>query len=80
VLRELEADGLIQRRAPSNDRRARVIGLTSASAPLMQTINRIQNTVRASLLKDIDPTQLADCLAVFAKILENIENHASKRS
>jgi MarR family transcriptional regulator for hemolysin len=79
VLRELEADGLIQRRAPSSDGRARVIGLTPASAPLMQQINRIQNTVRASLLKDIDPTQLAGCLAVFAKILENIDTHVSKR-
>ena len=48
VLRELEADGLIARRAPAGDRRARVITLTAASKPLMQKINRIQNAVRAS--------------------------------
>ncbi|MEJ0007440.1 MAG: MarR family transcriptional regulator [Steroidobacteraceae bacterium] len=79
VLRELEADGLIQRRAPSDDRRARVITLTPASASLMQKINKIQNSVRASLLRDIDPRELAGCLAVFAKILENMDRHASKR-
>ena len=79
VLRELEADGLIARRAPSGDRRARVISLTAASRPLMQKINRIQNTVRASLLKGIEPAELAGCLAVFAKILVNADQHSAKR-
>jgi MarR family transcriptional regulator, transcriptional regulator for hemolysin len=79
VLRELEADGLIARRAPSGDRRARVISLTPASKPLMQKINRIQNTVRASLLKGIDPAELAGCLAVFAKILVNADRHSAKQ-
>ena len=79
VLRELEADGLIWRRAPSGDRRARVIGLTPASKPLMQKINRIQNTVRAGLLKGIEPAQLAGCLAVFAKILDNTDQRSNKR-
>ena len=79
VLRELEADGLIARRAPSGDRRARVISLTPASRPLMQKINRIQNTVRASLLKGIAPAELASCLAVFARILDNADQHSARR-
>lgn len=79
VLRELEADGLIARRAPSGDRRARVITLTPDSKPLMQKINRIQNAVRARLLRGIDPLDLTSCLAVFAKILENAEQHSPKR-
>jgi MarR family transcriptional regulator, transcriptional regulator for hemolysin len=73
VLRELEADGLIQRRAPKGDRRARVIELTPASKPLMQRINQIQNTIRNSLVKDIRPEELAACLTVFAKILDNAD-------
>ena len=76
VLRELEAEGLIRRRAPRGDRRARVIELTPASAPLMRRINRIQDTVRAKLLKDITPAQFATCLDVFAKILDNMDRHA----
>jgi MarR family transcriptional regulator for hemolysin len=79
VLRELEADGLIARRAPSGDRRARVISLTPASKPLMQKINRVQNIVRASLLKGIDPAELASCIAVFARILDNADQHSAKR-
>jgi MarR family transcriptional regulator for hemolysin len=79
VLRELEADGLISRRAPSGDRRARVIELTPESKPLMQKINRIQNMVRAGLLKDIDPADLAACLAVFARILENADQLTARR-
>jgi MarR family transcriptional regulator for hemolysin len=74
VLRKLETDGLIRRRAPHGDRRARVIVLTAASRPLMQKINRIQNQVRARLLKNIDPAELAACLAVFAKILDNMDD------
>jgi len=79
VLRDLEADGLILRRAPKVDRRARIIGLTAESKPLMQKINRIQNTVRADLLKGIDPVDLTACLAVFAKILENTDRRAVDR-
>lgn len=77
VLRELEADGLIRRRASRQDGRARVVELTPASKPLMLKINRIQNTVRADLLRDIDPTQLAACLAVFAKILDNADRRTT---
>ena len=79
VLRDLEADGLIWRRAPRDDRRARVIGLTTASKPLMQKINRIQNAVRMDLLKGIDPVELTACLAVFAKILDNTDRRSANR-
>jgi MarR family transcriptional regulator for hemolysin len=79
VLRELEAEGLIARRAPSGDRRARVITLTAASKPLMRKINRIQDRVRASLLEGIEGADLAACLAVFAKILDNADQHSARR-
>jgi MarR family transcriptional regulator for hemolysin len=79
VLRKLEADGLIERRAQSDDGRARVVRLTPASRPLMEKINRIQNKVRARLLKDIDPEALAGCLDVFARILDNMEHRPAKR-
>jgi MarR family transcriptional regulator for hemolysin len=78
VLHKLEADGLIRRRAARGDRRARVIVLTAASRPLMQKINRIQLEVRARLLKNIDPAELAACLAVFAKILDNMDDRPTK--
>jgi MarR family transcriptional regulator, transcriptional regulator for hemolysin len=73
VLRDLEAEGLIERTAGSADRRAKVIRLTPAAKPVMRQINRIAEGVRSRLLRDIDPKDLTVCMAVFAKILENLD-------
>src|SRR3954462_5137800 len=43
VLRDLEAEGLIERASGSADRRAKVIRLTPAAKPVMKQINRIQD-------------------------------------
>lgn len=73
VLRDLEAEGLIERSAGSADRRAKVIRLTAAAKPVMRQINRIQESVRARLLRGIHPRELAVCMAVFAQILANLD-------
>ncbi len=73
VLRDLEAEGLIERAAGSADRRAKVIRLTPAAKPVMKQINRIQESVRARLLRGIDPKDLTVCMAVFAQILANLD-------
>ena len=75
VLRDLEAEGLIERLPGKGDRRAKVIQLTDAAKPVMREIERIQNAVRARLLKGIDSEDLSTCMSVFAKILVNIDNH-----
>jgi MarR family transcriptional regulator for hemolysin len=74
VLRDLEAEGLIERASGSADRRAKVIRLTAAAKPVMKQINRIQEAVRARLLRDIDPKDLTVCMAVFAQILANMDD------
>jgi DNA-binding MarR family transcriptional regulator len=51
-----------------------VIRLTAAAKPVMREIERIQNTVRAKLLKGISPDDLSTCMSVFAKILVNMDN------
>ena len=73
VLRDLEAEGLIERASGSSDRRAKVIRLTAAAKPVMKQINRIQDAVRARLLSGIDAKDLTVCMAVFAQILANID-------
>jgi MarR family transcriptional regulator for hemolysin len=73
VLRDLEAEGLIERSSGSADRRAKVIRLTAAAKPVMRQINRIQESVRARLLHGIDPKDLTVCMAVFAQILANLD-------
>jgi MarR family transcriptional regulator, transcriptional regulator for hemolysin len=76
VLRDLEAEGLIERASGSADRRAKVIRLTAAAKPVMKQINRIQEAVRARLLRDIDPKDLTVCMSVFAQILANMDDAA----
>jgi MarR family transcriptional regulator for hemolysin len=78
VLRELEAEGIIRRRASKEDGRARVIELTPGSKALMQRINEIQSSIRDALVKDISPAQLEACLTVFAKILENVDQVSAR--
>jgi MarR family transcriptional regulator for hemolysin len=73
VLRDLEAEGLITRSPGSGDRRAKVIRFTAAAKPLMRQINSIQERVRAQLLAGIAAKDLAVCMAVFAKILSNLD-------
>lgn len=75
VLRDLESEGLIERSPGKGDRRAKTIRLTAAATPVLREINRIQNSVRAKLLLDIEPKELSTCLAVFAKILANMDRH-----
>lgn len=74
LLMDLEREGLIERRAVDSDKRAKTIRLTSAARPLMRDINRIQERVRARLLKGIDPKDLTVCLSVFARILANFDS------
>ena len=73
VLRDLEAEGLIERASGSADRRAKVIRLTPAAKPVMKQINRIADAVRARLLRGIDPDDLTVCMSVFAQILANVD-------
>lgn len=73
VLRDLEAEGLIERLPGKDDRRAKVIRLTQAAKPVMREIDRIQNAVRAKLLRGIDPEDLSACVSVFARILANMD-------
>jgi MarR family transcriptional regulator for hemolysin len=75
VLRDLEAEGLIERAPGKGDRRAKVIRLTAAAKPVMREIERIQNAVRGRLMKGIAANDLSTCMSVFAKILVNMDNH-----
>jgi DNA-binding MarR family transcriptional regulator len=47
--------------------------MTPAARPLMRQINGIQEAVRARLLRGIAEKDLTLCLAVFARILSNMD-------
>lgn len=73
VLRDLEAEGLIERVNSQRDQRAKVIRLTPAARPVMRQIAKIQEAVRARLLDGIDAKDLGACMSVFASILSNMD-------
>lgn len=70
----LQAEGLVERREDPTDRRAKTLHLTKAGEARVEQINRVLRRVRASLLKDIGPEELA---ATFAT-LQRIEQRASR--
>jgi len=73
VLRDLQAEGLIERVPSKHDQRAKVIRLTSAADPVMRQIAAIQEAVRRKLLRGIPPEDLGACMSVFAAILANMD-------
>lgn len=70
----LQAEGLVVRREDSTDRRAKTLHLTRAGEVKVEEINRVLRRVRASLLKEIDPEELAITFAT----LQRIEQQASR--
>ncbi|WP_063684537.1 MarR family winged helix-turn-helix transcriptional regulator [Bradyrhizobium stylosanthis] len=70
----LQAEGLVERREDPTDRRAKTLHLTKAGAAKVEETNRILRRVRASLLRDIGPEELA----IAFETLQRIEQRASR--
>ena len=70
----LQAEGLVERREDPTDRRAKTLHLTKAGEAKVEETNRVLRRVRASLLKDIGP----DELAIAFETLQRIEQRASR--
>jgi MarR family transcriptional regulator for hemolysin len=72
----LQAEGLVERREDPTDRRAKTLHLTPTGEAKAEEVNRVLRRVRASLLKDIEP----DDLAVTFDTLQRIEQRANRIS
>jgi len=70
----LQAEELVERREDPTDRRAKTLHLTKAGEAKVEETNRILRRVRASLLKDIAPEELA----ITFETLQCIERRASR--
>ncbi|MCP3399143.1 MarR family winged helix-turn-helix transcriptional regulator [Bradyrhizobium sp. CCGB20] len=70
----LQAEGLVERREDPSDRRAKTLHLTKAGEAKVEETNRILRRVRASLLRDIGPEELA----ITFETLQRIEQRASR--
>ncbi|WP_298874648.1 MarR family transcriptional regulator [uncultured Bradyrhizobium sp.] len=70
----LQAESLVERREDPTDRRAKTLHLTKAGEAKVEQTVRILRRVRASLLKDIAPVELA----ITFQTLQRIEQRASR--
>lgn len=70
----LQAEGLVERREDPTDRRAKTLHLTALGETKAEEINRILRRVRAYLLKDITPQELA----ITYDVLQRIEQRANR--
>jgi MarR family transcriptional regulator for hemolysin len=64
----LEKEGLVERRAVPQDRRAKTVHLTAKARPLVLRIEAAAAAVRAEILAGIPEDELALCLAVLQRV------------
>jgi MarR family transcriptional regulator for hemolysin len=73
LLDSLESQGLVQRQAVLEDRRAKKIVLCDTALPLIQKIEAIATSLRVELFEGIAEDDLRVCMRVHTQILANLE-------
>ncbi|PRA55742.1 MULTISPECIES: MarR family transcriptional regulator [Pseudomonas] len=73
LLDSLETQGLVQRLAVAEDRRAKKILLCDTARPLIEQIETIANALRQELFDGVDEEEIKLCMRVHSRILANLE-------
>ena len=73
LLDSLESQGLVQRQAVLEDRRAKKIVLCAPALPLIEQIETIATQLRHELFDGVDEADLKICMRVHGHILANLE-------
>jgi len=73
LLDSLETQGLVQRQAVLEDRRAKKILLSASARPLIEQIETIATALRHELFVGVDDEELRICMRVHSRILTNLE-------
>lgn len=73
LLDSLEAQGLVQRQAVPEDRRAKKVVLSPQARPLIEQIESIAQQLRTELFAGIAEDDIKRCQQVHAQILQNLE-------
>ncbi|SOQ07623.1 MarR family transcriptional regulator [Pseudomonas syringae group genomosp. 3] len=75
LLDSLEKQGLVQRQAVVEDRRAKKILLSDTALPLIEKIETIANVLRIELLEGVSEDDLRVSMRVHSQILANLERY-----
>lgn len=73
LLDGLEAQGLVQRQAVPEDRRAKKVLLSPQARPLIAKIESIAQGLRTELFAGISEEEQRQCQQIHARILANLE-------
>jgi len=73
LLDSLETQGLVQRHAVVEDRRAKKIELCAPARPLIEQIETIATALRHELFAGVDEEELRIIMRVHSRILANLE-------
>ncbi len=79
VLKDLEADGLIERVDNPNDGRSRLINLADAGRRILDQVQPVLNPVRHAVLADFGEEELAGAEQMLDKLLRGIARLTSPR-
>lgn len=74
LLDNLERSGLVERRPSPTDRRANTLHLTAKARPLLKTINRVAEELRAEFFEGIDE----DAMRVVRQVMERMAENAGR--
>lgn len=81
LVRTLDAlahEGLLERRADTDDKRARSIHLTPLAEPILAHIDAALRAVREDIFVDIPPEDVDTCLRVFDQLLTNLSPNSGR--
>jgi MarR family transcriptional regulator, transcriptional regulator for hemolysin len=73
LLERMEADGLVERRPDPGDRRARILFLREAAAPILEEIWRLSDLARAEAFAGLAAAEKAQLLALMRRIQSNLD-------
>ncbi|WP_334162334.1 MarR family winged helix-turn-helix transcriptional regulator [Phenylobacterium sp.] len=69
----LEAQNWVERRAHDGDRRAKVVQIKPAAAPVLEQAQEIVADMHERLFADINPADLDACLRVLGQLSDRLE-------
>jgi len=70
--------GLVERRACAHDRRAKLVVLTPAAMPLVYQLDAVAAELRADVMADLTPAELAMALSIFRKLRLRLDSEPAE--
>ena len=78
LLDRLEAAGMVERRKDPRDRRSRILYLTAAAGPMIESMRALGAEVREEALAGVDPEERRQLMGLLLRLKTNLGREASE--